>query len=84
MRNEHKDLLNKVLEFLGGELDITKTQFESAVKSYKAVADQLTKDNSDLLPYKPEILPQGSFMLGTMVKPVVEGSKLEKCKLDTI
>lgn len=77
MRNEHKDLLNEILEFLGGELDITKTQFESAVISYEAVAEQLTKDNSDLLPYKPEILPQGSFMLGTMVKPVVEGSKLD-------
>ncbi|MEW7280214.1 nucleotidyltransferase [Aquimarina sp. 2201CG1-2-11] len=77
MRIEHKDLLNKILEFLGGELDITKTQFESAVKSYQAVAEQLTKDNSALLPYKPKILPQGSFMLGTMVKPVVEGSKLD-------
>lgn len=77
MRTEHKNLLNRILEFLGGELDITKTQFESAVKSYQAVAEQLTKDNSALLPYKPEILPQGSFMLGTMVKPVVEGSKLD-------
>lgn len=77
MRNEHKNFLNTILEFLGEELDITKTQFESAVKSYEAVAEQLTKDNSELLPYRPEILPQGSFMLGTMIKPVIEGSKLD-------
>lgn len=77
MRNDHKDLLNKVLEFLGGELDISKTQYEEAVRSYQAVGKQLTKENSKLIPYKPEILPQGSFMLGTMIRPVVEGSKLD-------
>lgn len=77
MRIEHKNELNKILEFLGGELDITKGQFDAAVKSYQAVAKQLTKESSELLPYNPEILPQGSFMLGTMIKPVIEGSKLD-------
>jgi len=77
MNTRHKETLNNILELLGGELDITKTQYESAVKSYRAVAEQLTKENSQLIPYKPEIIPQGSFMLGTMVKPVIEGSKLD-------
>jgi len=77
MREEHKNELNKILGNLAQELDITKTEYEAAVKSYTAVAEQLTKDNSELLPYKPEILPQGSFMLGTMIKPVNEDDDLD-------
>jgi hypothetical protein len=77
MKEEHKNELNNILENLGKELDISKTEYEAAVKSYTAVAEQLTKDNSELLPYKPEILPQGSFMLGTMIKPVNEEDELD-------
>jgi hypothetical protein len=77
MKKEHKNELNSILENLGKELDITKAQHDAAVKSYTSVAEQLTKENSELLPYKPEILPQGSFMLGTMIKPVNEEDELD-------
>ncbi len=62
--------LNEILEQVGGSLDISQSTHEQLVSSYQAVGEQLIKENSELIPYNPEILPQGSFMLGTMTKPI--------------
>lgn len=68
-RNKNQEF-SDILDQIGRELDITESQFEAAVKSYNAVGTWLCKEGSLLAPYSPEILPQGSFMLGTMVKPI--------------
>jgi hypothetical protein len=65
-----------ILEEFGKTLDITKDQHEQALKSYEFVATHLAAENSPLHKYNPDIIPQGSFMLGTMVKP------LQKDELD--
>ena len=52
-------------------------QYNAAVNSYSAVGDWLAKPESTLAPYKPIIRPQGSFMLGTMVKPINENDDLD-------
>ena len=85
MKEEYKNELNEILESLGGQLDISKTEYDIAVKSYNAVGEWLSKEDSPLAKYNPEILPQGSFMLGTMVKPVDNEGDLDidlVCKLD--
>lgn len=61
--------LSEVLEQLGKVLDITETQYNAIVTSYRAVGSWLSASDSMLAPYKPEIIPQGSFMLGTMIPP---------------
>ncbi|MFI0427962.1 nucleotidyltransferase [Mariniflexile sp. HMF6888] len=81
----YKVEINKILEELGKELDISKKEYESAVKSYEAVGDWLCRDTSDLRFYNPKILPQGSFMLGTVVKPICEEDDIDVdlvCKLE--
>lgn len=81
---EQNKQFSELLEELGQTLDISKEQYEAAVRSYKAVGHQLSKEGSALAPYKPEILPQGSFLLGTMVKPINEKDDLDidlVCKL---
>lgn len=81
---EQKKQFSELLEELGQTLDISESQYETAVKSYRAVGDQLSKEGSALAPYEPEILPQGSFLLGTMVRPVNENDDLDidlVCKL---
>lgn len=83
--NEVKSQFNKIFEEIGKDLDITETQYNNAVKSYKAVGSWLADDNSLLSPYKPEILPQGSFLLGTMIKPINEKDDLDVdlvCRLE--
>ncbi|HIB36340.1 nucleotidyltransferase [Mesonia sp.] len=87
MQEEYRKELEGILEELGNKLDISETEYEAAKRSYNAVGDYLSKDNSPLKPYNPEILPQGSFMLGTMIKPVNEGDELDVdlvCKLEKI
>ncbi|MCF8239804.1 MAG: nucleotidyltransferase [Melioribacteraceae bacterium] len=68
---------NNYLQELSNTLDITKEQYDSAVNSYEAVGNWLADENSLLHPYKPEILPQGSFLLGTMIKATEEDDDLD-------
>ena len=74
---EQKNQFSEILEELGNTLDITETQYKAVVKSYEAVGTWLSKEDSSLAPYSPEILPQGSFILGTMVKPVHDKDDLD-------
>jgi len=82
---EQRKQFNEIFDELGKSLDITPSQYEAAVTSYRFVGDWLSKPESPLAPYKPEILPQGSFLLGTMIKPVHEEDDLDVdlvCRLE--
>lgn len=68
--NEQKGLLGELMAMLGESLDITESEFDVAVKSYEAVGSWLSRGESLLAPYKPVIKPQGSFLIGTMTRPV--------------
>jgi hypothetical protein len=70
LSTDQKQQFSDILDELGKSLDISETQHNAAVKSYEAVGNWLSKEDSELAPYKPVILPQGSFMLGTMIQPV--------------
>lgn len=77
LTQEEKKQFSEILETLGETLDITETQYNAAVSSYGAVGEWLAKPESSLAPYKPVIRPQGSFMLGTMIKPICEDDDLD-------
>ncbi|MCO6497192.1 MAG: nucleotidyltransferase [Chitinophagaceae bacterium] len=77
LTTEQKQQFSDILEELGQTLDISETQFNAAVQSYNAVAKQLSKEGSMLEKYKPEIRPQGSFLLGTMIKPINEDDDVD-------
>ncbi len=67
---ERHDDLRQLLRSLAESLDISEAQYEAAVKHYEAVGDWLNEDDSPIVKYEPQIYPQGSFRLGTMIKPV--------------
>lgn len=69
--------INDLLENIGQVLDITQAQHELVEERYTAVANQLSQEGSRLSIYKPEILPQGSFLLGTMIRPIMEEDELD-------
>lgn len=77
LTTEQKKQFSDILEELCQTLDISQTQFNAAVQSYNAVAKQLSKEGSILEMYKPEIRPQGSFLLGTMIKPINEDDDVD-------
>jgi len=59
-------LLERIVE----ELDIPESLYLQAKNRYESVGDWLSKDDSPLTIYNPEIYPQGSFLLGTVIKPI--------------
>nr|WP_315174965.1 nucleotidyltransferase [uncultured Flavobacterium sp.] len=83
---QQKAQFSEILDELGQTLDISETEFNAAVTSYNAVGNWLSSENSALAPYKPEILPQGSFLLGTAIKPISEKDDIDidiVCKLSS-
>jgi hypothetical protein len=70
LTKEQKEQFNEILDELGANLDISETEFDAAVQSYKAVGTWLCNDGSLLKPYNPTVKPQGSMILGTTVKPI--------------
>jgi hypothetical protein len=82
---QSKQQFSDILEELGKTLDITEEQHAAAVRSYVYVGEWLAKEGSLLAPYNPEILPQGSFILGTMTRPIAETDDLDVdlvCRLE--
>ncbi len=74
---ERHDELRQLLQGLAESLDITDAQYEAAVKHYEAVGDWLNKDNSPISVNDPKIYPQGSFQLGTMIKPINDADQYD-------
>jgi hypothetical protein len=70
MLTERKKQLGTILETICEELDVTPSQYDDAKRKYTAVGDWLSKPDSELYNYDPEIYPQGSIRLGTAVKPL--------------
>jgi len=62
--------LNKSLRLVAQKLDLDETRYLNAKEKYRAIGAWLNADNSSLAKYTPEVYPQGSFLLGTVVKPL--------------
>jgi hypothetical protein len=58
-----------ILEDLANELEIPEDRYEAAERSYRSVGNWLERPGSRLARFKPQIYPQGSFRLGTAIKP---------------
>jgi len=67
---EHKPFFSETLERLADAIDLTEAQYKDAIKKYDAVTKFLCSEGSKLRHYDPELLPQGSFRLGTAVRPI--------------
>lgn len=64
--------LNQELQNLAESLDIPPQIAEQAISTYDDVAEWLSQEDSPLREYHPDIYAQGSFRLGTMIKPIEE------------
>lgn len=62
--------INQFLKSLSEALDISETRFLEAKERFEAVGSWLDRDESIVSGFKPVSYPQGSFALGTVVKPL--------------
>jgi len=69
-RNRQK--VSQILSDLAETIDVPPSKYEEAKEHYQAVGDWLDKEDSELAPFKTKIYPQGSFALGTAVRPLGE------------
>lgn len=60
------------LEALADELEISDDRYEAADRSYKSLGDWLCRPDSSLRQYSPSIYAQGSFALGTVIRPYTD------------
>ena len=77
MTTDQQKQISVLLNEIGKALDVTKTEYDQITTSYKAVGSYLAEDPSPLKAYSPQIRPQGSFLLGTAVRPVSEDADLD-------
>lgn len=64
-----KDSLNDLYGKLARSIDISDELYEKAVNEYNALGKWIDAQTPD---YKISIFPQGSFSLGTVVKPITD------------
>ena len=62
--------LSQLLRVLAESLDISESRYQKAEERYQAVGKWLGRNGSIFASANPEIYPQGSFRLGTVIKPV--------------
>ncbi len=66
---------NKVLENLAVELDISPSKYQQAVQRYTSVGNWIADGEYDGVQGELHIYTQGSFRLGTVVRPLKEGAE---------
>jgi hypothetical protein len=59
-----------VLEELAQSIDISQSQYDEAVAKYTSIGEWLDRQDSALDQFDPEIFPQGSFLIGTAIRPL--------------
>lgn len=80
MESKKQIILKKMLT----ELEIPEAAYEKAVKRYEDIGEWFAREESSLNQYDPHVFPQGSFRLGTVIKPLNGNDEYDldlSCKL---
>ena len=70
MSSLNRRTLGTIFNLMGEALDVPPSKYQDAKDKYEAVGEWLGDDDSELAPFRPVISPQGSFALGTAVRPL--------------
>ncbi len=61
-----------MVEEIANSIDIPESAYERAEKRYKVLGDWFDRKEAKCFGFAPHIYPQGSFRLGTVVRPLNE------------
>jgi hypothetical protein len=76
---------NAAIEEIARTIDIPDSAYELAKKRYEDLGDWLHRPISGCAPYAPRVYPQGSFRLGTVIRPVTDEEEYDLdlgCRLE--
>lgn len=71
------DQAQEYLEALAEELAISNTRYEQAETSYHSLGNWLNRDASSVRQFKPAVYVQGSFGLGTVIRPLSDAEEYD-------
>jgi hypothetical protein len=74
---ENQAQLTVLLQGIAESLDIPPSKYQQAVERYTAVGNWLKVPGTALAQYAPDVYPQGSLRLGTIVRPLREGKEAD-------
>mgnify|MGYP006403919583 CR=1 FL=1 len=63
------DRSNEVLKSILEKIELPESAYENAEQRYKDIGEWLHREDSSCFEYDPHVYPQGSFRLGTAIKP---------------
>lgn len=72
MNIAHSVEAEQYLQALAKELAISAKRYEQAQNSYNSIGEWLQRDDSSLKDFEPQVYVQGSFRLGTAIRPISE------------
>jgi hypothetical protein len=72
MSEELRGRFNKFLEYVVESLDISETHYKDAETRYQALCRWLSRSESAVAIFELDMYPQGSFRLGTVIKPLTD------------
>jgi hypothetical protein len=76
---------NAAIEEIAKTINIPDSAYELAKKRYENLGDWLHRPPSACAPYAPRVYPQGSFRLGTVIRPITEQEEYDLdlgCRLE--
>lgn len=65
------DLYNQAIQKMVASLEIPETAYAKAEARYRDLGEWFKRANGHCAPHSPHIYPQGSFRLGTVVRPLL-------------
>jgi hypothetical protein len=75
--NMHVNTIEAFLEALVNELEVPDHRYEQAETSYSSLGEWLHRPTSTVRQYDPQVYCQGSFRLGTAIRPHTEAEEYD-------
>ena len=75
--NVHVNTIEAFLEALVAELEIPEHRYDQAERSFKSLGEWLHREESSVRRYDPHVYCQGSFRLGTVIRPLTEDEEYD-------
>ena len=70
MDYDNNDNKEKLLEAAAEELKLPRSAYEKAAERYEDLGEYLSREDSALKPHDPHVFAQGSFRIGTAIRPL--------------
>jgi len=74
---DQRTTLSEFLGYIADSLDISESHYKRAEQRYQAIGRWVERDESVIADVKTTIYPQGSFRLGTIIKPITDAEEYD-------